>query len=83
MIAFVSMVLAGIVTLGLWLTETVTNWWLLVIGLGGWLVIFLILKIVEGKADGKSVGEAAAGAFEGIGDAFSGDSGGCGSGGSD
>lgn len=88
MYALFSALLAALVVLVLYLTETVTNWWLLGIGLASWLGIFFVLKILKGRAEGKSVGEAAATAFDGIGDVFGGDgascgSGGCGSGGGD
>ena len=92
MIALVSMMLAGIVTLVLGATDTVTTWWILIlIGLGSWLGIYLIIKVLVGMGDGKSFGEAVGEAFGDIGDigdGFGGDGascggGGCGSGGSD
>lgn len=89
MYAFFSALLAACVVLALGLTETVTTWWVLVlIGLGSWLVLYFVLKVIGSLVNGGSVGEGLADAVGDIGGGFGGDgascgSGGCGSGGGD
>jgi len=82
-VALVSAGFAGLLVLILVLAEAVRPWWLLIfIGLGAWFVLYFIFKVIIGRLDGKSFGEAAGGAVADIGD-FGGSGGGssCGSGG--